>query len=158
MSVASRLLPHPLNAFVKGLSSAGKNFLVKLILAFIPRSAVAEITSASEKAWHYSGSDFCHKILYLQERNEAAGTVDPIRLLISEGKVVHIVPKWVDGKLVTKKLVARGPVASISTTTKNRLELDDENRHISLKMNEVARANSQDLAGVYKTETRPRAR
>ena len=134
--VVSRFLQYPLNAFVKGLSSAGKNFLLKIILMFIPHSALVEITSASDKAWHYSGSDFRHKVLYMQERNDSAGNVEPLRLLISEGKVVHLVPSWVGGKFSTKKFVARGPVASISTTTKHRLEIDDENRHITLKMNE----------------------
>ena len=134
--VVSRFLQYPLNAFVKGLSSAGKNFLVKIILTFIPHSALVEMTSASDKAWHYSGSDLRHKVLYMQERNDSAGNVEPLRLLISEGKVVHLVPSWAGGKLTTKKFVARGPVASISTTTKTRLEVDDENRHITLKMNE----------------------
>src|SRR5579864_5193639 len=45
--VVSRILDHPLNAFVKGFSSAGKNFLVRLILLLMPRTAVIEITSAS---------------------------------------------------------------------------------------------------------------
>jgi hypothetical protein len=127
----SRLLPRPLNVFVKGHSSAGKNFLVKSILRLLPLDAVAEITSASDKAWNYSKSSFRHKIIYLQEKNEAAGTIDPIRLLISEGKLVRIVPRWVGGKLITTKQVAHGPVASISTTTRNRLQIDDETRHIS---------------------------
>jgi hypothetical protein len=30
--IVSRLLPHPLHVFIKGRSSAGKNFLVRLLL------------------------------------------------------------------------------------------------------------------------------
>src|ERR1017187_1696049 len=59
-------------------------------------------------------------------------TIDPMRLLISEGTVTHITPKWVNGQLVTTKHVLRGPVSAISTTTKNRLKIDDETRHISI--------------------------
>jgi hypothetical protein len=132
----SRLLSHPLNLFVKGHSSAGKNWLVTRALCLMPKSAVAEITSASDKAWHYSQSDFRHRVVYLQERNDAAGTVHPIRLLISEGKLIRIVTGFENGKRVTKKYVARGPVAAISTTTKNRLEIDDETRHISIWVDE----------------------
>jgi hypothetical protein len=102
----------------------------------MPKSAVAEITSASDKAWNYSGTDFRHRVVYLQEQNEAAGTIDPIRLLISEGKLIRIVAKYRSGKLVTTKQVARGPVAAISTTTKNRLKIDDETRHISIWVDE----------------------
>src|SRR5277367_161281 len=101
--VMSRILPRPLNAFVKGPSSGGKNWLVSRIFKLTPRSAVAEITSASEKAWNYSGSDFRHKVVYVQEQNEAAGTIDPIRLLISEGKLIRIVTRFEGGKRITKK-------------------------------------------------------
>ena len=134
--VVSRILRYPLNVFVKGHSSAGKNFLVTRVLGLMPKNAVAEITSASDKAWNYSGSDFRHRVVYVQEQNEAAGTIDPIRLLISEQKLIRMVPRWVEGKIVTKKQVARGPVAAISTSTKNSLKIDDETRHISIWVDE----------------------
>ena len=134
--VTSRILPRPLNVFVKGHSSSGKNWLVTRILRLIPKSAVAEITSASDQAWNYSQSDFRHRVVYVQERNEAAGMIDPIRLLISEGKLVRMVTGYEEGKLVNKKYVAHGPVAAISTTTKNRLLIDDETRHLSIFVDE----------------------
>jgi hypothetical protein len=134
--VVSRILHRPLNVFVKGHSSAGKNWLVTRVLRLMPKSAMAEITSASDKAWNYSGSEFRHRVLYVQEQNEAAGTIDPIRLLISEGKLVRLVSRWVAKKIVTTRQVARGPVAAISTTTKNRLKIDDETRHVSIWVDE----------------------
>jgi hypothetical protein len=149
----SRLLPRPLNLFVKGHSSAGKNWLVTRVLRLMPKSAVAEITSASDKAWHYSQSDFRHRVVYLQERNEAAGNVHPIRLLISEGKLIRIVPGFENGKRVTKKYVARGPVAAISTTTKNRLETDDETRHISIWVDE-SKEQTREIVRSYIRERR----
>ena len=139
----SRVLPRPLNVFVKGHSSAGKNWLVTRILRLMPKSAVAEITSASDQAWNYSQSDFRHRVVYIQVRNEAAGTIDPIRLLISEGKLIRIVPRYENGRLVTKKSVARGPVAAISTTTKNRLQIDDETRHVSIWVDESSEQTRQ---------------
>jgi hypothetical protein len=136
IAVVSRILPRPLNAFVKGRSSGGKNWLLTRVLSLTPRNAVAEITSASDRAWNYSGSDFRHKVVYIQEQNEAAGTIDPIRLLISEGKLIRIVTRFEGGKRVTKRYVARGPVAAISTSTKNRLKIDGENRHVSIWIDE----------------------
>jgi DNA primase len=134
--VVSRILPRPLNAFVKGRSSGGKNWLLTRVLSLTLKSAVAEITSASDMAWNYSGSDFRHKAVYIQEQNEAAGTIEQIRLLISEGKLIRIVTRFEGGKRVTKKCVAHGPVAAISTSTKNRLKIDDENRHVSIWIDE----------------------
>jgi hypothetical protein len=150
---ASRVLDRPLNVFVKGHSSAGKNWLVTRVLSLLPESAVAEITSASEHAWSYSQSDFRHHVVYLQERNEAVGAMDPMRLLISEGKIVRIVPKYEGGKLVTKKRTARGPVAAISTTTKNRLKIDDETRHISIWVDE-SKGQTREIARSYISEGR----
>jgi hypothetical protein len=152
--VVSRLLARPLAAFVKGASSAGKNWLVRCILALMLKRRITEFTSASNKAFHYSQSNLKHHVVFLQEKNEAAGGVHPMRLLISEGKVVHLVVRWVHGKLVTKKHVARGPVAAISTTTKNRLEIDEETRCISLWVS-TDEEQTREIAKAY-TEHDPK--
>ncbi len=132
----SALLDRPLNAIVKGSSSAGKNHLVSRPLRLFPKEAVREITSSSKTAWNYGGDDFRHSIIYLQERNDAAGAVHPVRLLISEGRLIRTVTVNDGGVRVTKTFVAEGPIASISTTTRDRIEVDDENRHVSLWMDE----------------------
>jgi hypothetical protein len=154
---ALALFAHWCNVFVRGHSSAGKNWLVTRILRLMPKGAVAEITSASDKAWNYARSDFRHRVVYVQEQNEAAGTIDPIRLLISEGKLVRIVAKYENGKLVTKKYVARGPVAAISTTTKNRLQIDDETRHISIWVDE-SRNQTLKIVKSYTQQAEPLSR
>jgi hypothetical protein len=132
----SSLLQRPLNAIVKASSSAGKNFLVSRVLRLFPPGIVREITSSSKTAWNYSGDDFRHSIVYLQERNDAAGAVHPVRLLISEGKLVRTVTAYEGGVRVAKTFVAEGPIASISTTTRDRIEVDDESRHISIWLDE----------------------
>lgn len=143
----SCILDRPLNLFVKGQSSSGKNWLVTRVLSLLPKRAVREITSASEQAWSYSRSDFRHRVVYLQERNEGVGRMDPMRLLISEGKLVRIVTQYEGGKRVAKKFVARGPVAAISTTTKNRLQTDDETRHISVWVDDSKEQNRDVVRG-----------
>jgi hypothetical protein len=149
----SCILDRPLNIFVKGQSSAGKNWLATRVLNLFPESAIVEITSASEQAWSYSRSNFRHRVVYLQERNEAMGAMDPMRLLISEGKIVRMVPTFEGRKLVTKKRVARGPVAAISTTTKNRLQIDDETRHISIWVDE-SKEQTRQIVSSYAREDR----
>ena len=124
----SSLLDDPLNAIIKGASSAGKNFLAKNVLRFFPDDAIREITSSSDMAWNYIEDNCEHKVIYLQERNEAAGNIHPVRLLISDKKLVRQVKV---GKTV-QDFVTNGPISSISTTTRNVLEIDDESRHISL--------------------------
>jgi len=128
----SRLLPKPINAVIKGPSSAGKNHLASSVLRLFPEDAVRELTSSSALAWNYSGDDFRHRIVYLQERNDASGAIHPARLLISEGRLIRKVTVARGADRGTKTFVAKGPIASISTTTKNLLEIDDETRHVSM--------------------------
>lgn len=128
----SSLLEKPLNALVKGPSSGGKNFVVSRVLRLIPKDAIREITSSSRTAWNFSKNDFEHRVVYLQERNDAAGAVQPLRLLISEGRLERIVTARKDGAMVAETFVAKGPIASISTTTRDLIDIDDETRHLSL--------------------------
>lgn len=159
--IVSRLLRRPLNVLIKGLSSSGKNLLVRLLLLFVPKDSVLEISSLSERALNYAGDDLRHCVVYLQEHSDSAGTVHPMRLLISEGKLIRITTTWVNGEFVTKKYVARGPVASISTTTRPSLEIDDETRHISLwvdqsseQTREVIKRYTEGDRGLSKSELR----
>jgi hypothetical protein len=107
--VVSRILPRPLNVFVKGHSSAGKNWLVTRILRLMPKSAVAEITSASDKAWNYARSDFRHRVVYVQEQNEAAGTIDPIRRSLAKANWSALLPNMRTGSLSPRSMLHVAP-------------------------------------------------
>jgi hypothetical protein len=128
----SSLLERPLSAILKGRSSSGKNKVASVVLSLLPRSAVREITSSSKTAWNYSGDDFKHRVVYLPERNDVAGAVHPVRLLISEGKLVRTVTVRQGLETTTKKFVAEGPISAITTTTRDRIEIDDETRNVSI--------------------------
>jgi hypothetical protein len=132
VACTSRLLEHPVSEFVKGASSSGKNFLVKNVLRFFPKKSFEEISSSSERAWNYLGTDLQHKIVYIQEENKAAGNIHPARLMISENQLVRIVTIRVGNTFRTERQVTKGPIVCISTTTKDRLQIDDESRHISI--------------------------
>ena len=124
------------SVFVKGASSAGKNFLTDTILSLFPQTTMENLTSASLRSWNYLGDQLQHKIVYVAERNQQAGQVHPIRLLISEKELIHWVTVKHDGHFVQEKHVTKGPIAAISTTTRDTVEVDDETRHISVWMDE----------------------
>lgn len=132
----SRIMKNPINLLVKARSSAGKNHLVDCALRTFPEDAIRDLTSTSKLAWNYAADYFRHRILYLRERNRESGAIHPARLLISEGRLVRTVTVNDHGVWRTKTFVAEGPIASISTTTKNQLEIDDETRHISIWVDE----------------------
>jgi hypothetical protein len=145
LAATSRQRERPLNVLVKGSSSSGKNFTVKKVLELIPSSEIHEITSSSGASWNYHGTNLQHKIVYIQEENDASGNVHPARLLMSENRLVRLITKRRNGQLVTERQVTEGPVACISTTTKDRLEVDDETRHISVWIDETSEQTRQIL-------------
>lgn len=128
----SRVLSKPLCLLVKGPSGIGKNFLSDTVLGFLPSSAVSQLTSSSTRSWNYRGRKLAHKVVYVKERNDASGSVHPTRLLISEKELIHDVTIKKRGRFVAERRVTKGPIASISTTTQNRVEIDDETRHLSI--------------------------
>jgi DNA primase len=128
----SRLFARPLNLFVKGPSSTGKNFLVKTVLRFFPANCVIEMTSGTGASWSYQNRNLVHKVVYVQEQNTAAGDIHPARLLISENELIRMVTVRSGKKFRVTKKVTKGPAAFISTTTKDKLAVDDETRHFSI--------------------------
>lgn len=136
IAVSSRLLDEPMNLIIKGQSSAGKNFLARTVLDLLPKGEVKSLTSSSNRAWNYLGKKLKHKVVYVEERNKDMGPVHPARLLMSERKLIHRVTVRTGGALETKEMVTEGPISCISTTTKNRLEIDDETRNLSVWVDE----------------------
>jgi len=149
----SRLLAKPLCLFIKGASSAGKNCLADTVLALFPQSEQQNLTSASLRSWNYMGDQLQHKIVYVAERNEQSGQVHPVRLLISENELVHWVTVKRDGQFVQEKHVTKGPIAAISTTTRDTVEVDDETRHVSVWMDESPEQTTRIVKQAL-TETR----
>jgi hypothetical protein len=143
VAATSRLLPEPIPLFVKGPSSIGKNFLTDAVLRFFPSAEIRKLTASSERSWNYQRENLSHKIVYLKERNEASGPVHPLRLLISEKELVYFVTVREGNKSVVRKVVTKGPIAAISTTTKDRVEVDDETRHLSIWLDESPEQTSR---------------
>jgi hypothetical protein len=152
VAATSRLLPEPIPLFVKGPSSIGKNFLTDAVLKFFPSSEIRKLTASSERSWNYQRENLSHKIVYLKERNEASGPVHPLRLLISEKELVYFVTVREGNKSVVKKVVTKGPIAAISTTTKDRVEVDDETRHLSIWLDESPEQTSRIISAAVEHE------
>ncbi len=158
----SRLLSRPLNLFVKGHSSSGKNHTVRKVLRLIPAECICEITNSSARAWDYMGRQLRHKIVFFQEESVAfGGKQHPGRLLISENRLERLVTVRQGAQFMTKKQVTEGPVACISTTTRDHLQVDDETRHLSVWADEspaqtarIVRAQLTDVAPLGKEEIR----
>jgi hypothetical protein len=150
----SRVLAKPLCLFIKGPSGVGKNFLGDTVFALLPPSELHTLTSSSARSWNYLGKTLAHKLVYIKERNEAAGPVHPTRLLISETELIHWVTVRQRGRIVQKRRVTKGPIASVSTTTRDRVEVDDETRHVSIWLDESPEQTARIMEAALDAEQR----
>ncbi len=119
LALVSRTSSRPVNVFVSGPPAAGKSDLVKRVLTLFPKQAVITITSLSPKSPLYMEESFRHKFLFVAEadgirKDPEAFTV--LRAVCWDANVSAVtVQKDQQGKLVSKRMVRRGPAGLILT-------------------------------------------
>lgn len=135
----SRLFGTTMHAAIKGPSAGGKSELRKRVLSFFPPESVIAFTALSEKALLYFKDEFSHKILSMGEASateEQAFQNYLLRELMSEGVLRYQVPMKVDGVIETVPIEKKGPVAFIVTTTRSKLDPENETRMLSLEVDD----------------------
>jgi phage/plasmid primase-like uncharacterized protein len=136
----SRLFNKTMHAAVKGPSSGGKSESRDRVVDFFPREHVIEFTALSEKALLYMEEGFEHKILSMGEAmspEEAKFQDYLLRELMSKGKLRYPVAQKVGDKIVTIMIEKDGPVSFLVTTTRNKLNPENETRMLSLEVNDT---------------------
>jgi phage/plasmid primase-like uncharacterized protein len=136
----SRLFNKTMHAAVKGPSSGGKSESRDRVVDFFPREHVIEFTALSEKALLYMEEGFEHKILSMGEAmspEEAKFQDYLLRELMSNGKLRYPVAQKVGDKIVTIMIEKDGPVSFLVTTTRNKLNPENETRMLSLEVNDT---------------------
>jgi hypothetical protein len=96
LACVTRLLPDIVSLFVKGPSSAGKSYVVKMVLRLFPDEAFWAMTGMSEKALIYTNQPLSHRMLVIYE---ASGLKDGytaylVRTLLSEGHLKYDRPDY----------------------------------------------------------------
>ena len=160
----TRFSEKPVSILIKGASGSGKSELLNTILKFIPEKDKEVFTGISEKSIAYMERNFLkHKILGIQEfiglNNPAGNTL--LRSLLSEGKIRRIVAKNDpnDNDFVNQESRVEGPVCLFMTTTEESIHPEDENRMLSIKVDQSAEqkrlvllAKADAFNGVKKTK------
>lgn len=143
--LTSRLLPKPVSAVTKGVSSAGKSNLVKGVSGFFPPEAFYALSSMSERALIYSEESLQHRTFILYE---AAGVASDfadyiIRTLLSEGHIRYeTVVKTANG-LESKLIDREGPTNLLVTTTDHSLHPENETRMLSIPIDDSPKQTSR---------------
>jgi len=139
LAITSRVLDRPISVIVKGPSSAGKSYLVDVVLQTFPQEAYYSLSSMSEKALIYSDESFVNRILVIYE---AAGienefTIYILRSLLSEGRIEYLTVEKTSNGLEPKEIIKPGPTGAIVTTTRTRIEREMETRMFEVTVSDT---------------------
>jgi hypothetical protein len=139
LALVSRLLDKIVSVAVKGPSSGGKSYLVKLVMSFFPESAFCRFTAMSEKTLLYTEEPLSHRHIILSEAAGLSGDFQEyvIRTLLSEGTLEYeFVEKTSEG-LRPRRITKEGPTGFITTTTRDKLHAENETRYLSLTVTDT---------------------
>jgi hypothetical protein len=139
LAMTSRLLEKIVSVAIKGPSSGGKSYLVKLVSSFFPESAFCRFTAMSERTLLYTDEPLAHRHIILSEAAGIGGDFQEyvIRTLLSEGFLEYeFVEKTSEG-LRPRRIRKDGPTGFITTTTRHRLNAENETRYLSLTVTDT---------------------
>jgi hypothetical protein len=139
LALVSRLLDKIVSVAVKGPSSGGKSYLVKLVMSFFLASAFCRFTAMSEKTLLYTNEPLSHRHIILSEAAGLSGDFQEyvIRTLLSEGRLEYeFVEKTSEG-LRPRRITKEGPTGFITTTTRDKLHAENETRYLSLTVTDT---------------------
>ena len=134
----SRIMPQPISAIVKGLSSSGKTHLMKKTMTLFPPEGVFMIQEATAKAFYYLGeNDLMHKMIVIGEMHGTEDSEYSIREAqdgIGEGDlIIMTVQKDSDtNEMVTVTKRVKGPCGFITSTTNPEINPENETRNFSI--------------------------
>ena len=141
LAMTSRLLPwghpteRPVSLLLKGTSSSGKSFATSTTLRFFPEESYVSLGSMSRRFLFYDEEPLAHRFLIVPEWATIAGDeelVAMLRVLLSEGRIVHGTVDLDGRSRIAKRIEKDGPMGLIVTTTAAAVDPEMETRCLSL--------------------------
>jgi hypothetical protein len=154
LALTSRLLERPVSVFVKGPSSGGKSFVIRMTIATLPDSAYVDYTAVSAKYLAYADVDLRHRIVVLYEAGGIADGVGAyiMRSLLSEGRLdIGTVEKGGDGNgshHEARHIVTEGPTMLVTSTTRASLDPELETRALTLTVIDTPPQTREVVRGI----------
>ena len=148
--LTSRLLMQPVSAIVKGPSSAGKSFLLKLVLLLFPPSAYVDYTVVSPRYLAFGDDELRHRAVVLFEARGITGETGAyiMRSLLSEGRLrLGTVDASGPGNtLAARQIEKEGPTSLLTTTTRASIDPETETRAFALGITDTPSQSEAILA------------
>jgi energy-coupling factor transporter ATP-binding protein EcfA2 len=132
-------MPDTLHALIQGSSGSGKTRLLKIICDVMPAEDVIKFTRVTDNSFYNYREDYlANKLLGFEDidglKEEAMYAVR--ELISNEILVSSTTTKTEEGHLVAVERTVRGPVASISCTTKGNVYEDNMSRVFLISVDE----------------------
>jgi hypothetical protein len=145
--VTSRLLETIVSAGIKGPSSAGKSYVLELVLKYFPEDAYYVLTGMSERALAYSEEPLSHRFIVLFEAAAMSGDFQSylIRSLLSEGRLIYETVEKTSEGMHARRIEREGPTGLLVTTTAIALHPENETRLLSIRVNDSAKQTGRIL-------------
>lgn len=107
-----------------------------------------DLTSMSERALIYEQESFEHRFLFISEATGLEGDFIAylIRILLSEGRLIHHVVEVEPPPIHTVRVEKEGPTGVLTTTTRAALHPETETRMLSLSMHDTPEQTARIIA------------
>jgi hypothetical protein len=140
LQLTSRVLPwgtplnRPVSGIGKGSSSTGKSFTQQTVLRFFPPEAYFDLGSMSRRFLLYTEEELAHRFIIVPEWATIANDeeiVGALRILLSEGRLVHGTVDSGEGRRTARRIEKNGPTGLLMTTTRAGVDPELETRCLS---------------------------
>ena len=136
---SSYKMPDTLHALIQGSSGSGKTRLLKIITELMPTEDTIRFTRVTDSSFYnYPENYLVNKLLGFEDidglKEEALYAVR--ELISNEILTSSTSSKTEDGQIVAQQRIVRGPIASISCTTKGHIYEDNMSRVFLLSVDE----------------------
>jgi hypothetical protein len=149
--VARTLFPAP-SVMIKGATSSGKSTVPAAVIQLFDPSLLLERSGLTKKALAYGSAELAGKILLMDEHRCGKDAQQLLRLLQSEGRIVHeyTVSSGRHRETATAKRI--GLPVVLTTTTELKVFADDETRYLSIWTDE----SPEQTLEIMRAKIRPR--
>jgi DNA primase/energy-coupling factor transporter ATP-binding protein EcfA2 len=137
----SHKMPETLHALIQGSSGSGKTKLLRQISDCMPPDKVTRFTRISDKAlYHYPENYFTNRLLVIEDADGLSEEAElAFRELQSGGELRSSLSIKLDnGQHTGGEKIVKGPVASLSCTTRGELYEDNMSRVFLIAIDESA--------------------
>ena len=162
LASATRYMGRPMSVIVNGESSGGKSFLLKETLKTLPEEATHVLQSVSDKALAYIGENtLTDKFLLIYELGglgkEGEQGIEMVKQLLTEGRIDRQIAESTGDGVRGRRVYAEGPTGLWTTTTKNAVDGELQNRALTLTIDESPHQTELIIKGRRNRKKRVRA-